>query len=302
MNKTNTSNKIKARNSDRAFIIINYIFLSMAGLLVLYPLIYIISSSLSASTAVIGGKVWLLPVEPTLRGYKAVFNYSRIWSGYGNSLYYAVVGTCINLVVTMLAAYPLSRKDLVGRKLFLGMFVFTMLFSAGLIPTYLIVDKLDLVNTRWAMWLPQAMQVWYLIIAITYLQSNIPKEQLEAAQIDGCSNIKFLFKIVLPLAKPLLAVLVLFYAVYHWNAFFDAFIYLKEKRLYPLQLILREILVTNQLDPMMMSNIAELEKLQGLMELLKYAVIVVASLPVLILYPFVQKFFIKGILVGSLKG
>lgn len=300
MNKT--SQKIKQRNSDKIFVVLNYIFLTIAGIVVLYPLMYIISSSLSASTAVIAGKVWLLPVQPTLRGYKAVFAYNRIWSGYANSFYYAIVGTCINLIVTMLAAYPLARKDLVGRKLLLGLFVFTMLFSAGLIPTYLLVDKLNLVNTRWALWLPQALQVWYLIIAITYLQSNIPDELYEAAQIDGCSNIRFLTRIVLPLAKPLLAVLVLFYAVYHWNAFFDAFIYLKEKRLYPLQLILREILVANQVDPMMMSNIAELEKLQGLMELLKYAIIVVASLPVLILYPFVQKFFIKGIMVGSLKG
>lgn len=294
--------KIKEKNGDKIFVTLNYIFLTIAGLVVLYPLIYIVSSSLSASTAVIAGKVWLLPVQPTFRGYKAVFAYNRIWTGYANSFYYAIVGTCINLVVTMLAAYPLARKDLVGRKFFLGMFVFTMLFSAGLIPTYLLVDKLNLVNTRWALWLPQALQVWYLIIAITYLQSNIPDELYEAAQIDGCSNIRFLTRIVLPLAKPLLAVLVLFYAVYHWNAFFDAFIYLKEKRLYPLQLILREILVANQVDPMMMSNIAELEKLQGLMELLKYAIIVVASLPVLALYPFVQKFFIKGIMVGSLKG
>lgn len=294
--------KIKEKNGDKIFVTLNYIFLTIAGLVVLYPLIYIVSSSLSASTAVIAGKVWFLPVQPTFRGYKAVFAYNRIWTGYANSFYYAIVGTCINLVVTMLAAYPLARKDLVGRKFFLGMFVFTMLFSAGLIPTYLLVDKLNLVNTRWALWLPQALQVWYLIIAITYLQSNIPDELYEAAQIDGCSNIRFLTRIVLPLAKPLLAVLVLFYAVYHWNAFFDAFIYLKEKRLYPLQLILREILVANQVDPMMMSNIAELEKLQGLMELLKYAIIVVASLPVLALYPFVQKFFIKGIMVGSLKG
>lgn len=294
--------KIIENNNDRVFVTLNYIFLTIAGLIVLYPLIYIFSSSFSSSKAVMGGKVWLLPIEPTLRGYKAVFAFKSIWIGYANSIYYAVVGTIINLVVTMLAAFPLARRDLVGRKFIIGLFVFTMLFNAGLIPTYIVISNLGLVNSRWVLWLPQALQVWYLIIAITYLQSNIPKELREASSIDGCSNIKFLTRIVLPLAKPLLAVLVLFYAVYHWNAFFDAFIYLKEKRLYPLQLMLREILISSQIDPLMLKNIGEMEKLQGLMELLKYAVIVVASLPVLALYPFVQKYFIKGIMVGSLKG
>lgn len=294
--------KIQLSPGDRVFITINYLFLSLFFIIVLYPLIYILSSSFSSTDAVISGRVWLLPVEPTLLGYKAVFKNPQVMTGYANSGFYTIFGTMINVVMTVLAAYPLSRKDFYGRGMIMMLFTFTMLFSGGLIPTYLLTKNLGMIDTRWALLIPNAMAVLYVIIARTYFQTTIPDELYEAAELDGSSDIRFIVSIVLPLSSPILAVMVLFYAVEHWNSYFDALIYLKTAGLYPLQIILRNILIQNEIQMNMMADIDAMMKFQGMADLLKYSLIVVASIPVLIIYPFVQKYFVKGIMIGSLKG
>jgi len=294
--------KIKETGSDRAFNIVNYIVLSLFFITVLYPCVYIVSASFSSTDAVISGRVWLWPVEPGLKGYKAVFENKAIGTGFFNSIYYTVAGTVINVVLTIMAAYPLSRHDFVGRNVIMFVFVFTILFSGGLIPTYLLVKELGLLNTRWAMILPTALSVFNMIITRTYFQTTIPREMLEAAQVDGCSDLKFLRSIVLPLSGPIIAVITLFYAVGHWNSYFNALLYLKDRDLYPLQLVLRSILIQNQIDPNMITSEEDLVARQGLADLLKYSLIVVAAVPVLIIYPFVQKHFVKGVMIGSIKG
>ncbi|WP_257348911.1 carbohydrate ABC transporter permease [Pseudalkalibacillus decolorationis] len=293
---------IPKSKGDRIFTVCNYIFLSLLILSVLYPLIYVVSASFSSADAVASGRVWLWPVDFSLEGYKAVFDYNMIWTGYANSLFYMVVGTSINVALTILAAYPLSRRDFRGRGIFMFLFVFTMMFNGGLIPTYLLVRDLGMLNTRWALIIPNAMAVFNVIITMTYFRSVIPKEVLESAQLDGCNDFKFLLKIVLPLSAPIIAVISLFYAVGHWNQYFSALIYLRDTDLFPLQLVLRNILIQSEIDPSMISDIGNYQKNVGLRELLKYALIVVASLPVLIIYPFVQKYFVKGVMIGSLKG
>lgn len=287
---------------DRLYLFFVYMFLIICLVIVAYPLIYIVSSSFSSSSAVISGKVWLLPVEPTLRGYKAVFQNPQILTGYGNSLFYLFFGTLLSVSLTISAAYPLSRKNFYGRNVITALFVFTMLFSGGLIPYYLTVKGLGMLDTRWALIIPGAISVWQVILARTFFQTSIPSELTEAAHLDGCSDFKFLLQIVIPLSKPIIAVLVLMYAIGYWNSYFEALIFLKSAKLYPLQLILRNILILNSIDPTMIKDVRELAERQGLKELLKYSLIVVASAPVLILYPFVQKHFVKGLLIGSLKG
>lgn len=297
-----STTRIVESSIDRVYLFFVYLFLIICLIVVAYPLIYIISSSFSSSSAVISGKVWFLPVEPTLRGYKAVFQNPQILKGYGNSLFYLVVGTLISVSLTITAAYPLSRKNFYGRNVITALFVFTMLFSGGLIPYYLTVKGLGMLDTRWAMIIPGAISVWQVILARTFFQTSIPSELTEAAHLDGCSDFKFLTRIVIPLSKPIIAVLVLMYAIGYWNSYFEALIFLKTANLYPLQLILRNILILNSIDPTMIKDVRELAERQGLKELLKYSLIVVASAPVLILYPFVQKHFVKGLLIGSLKG
>jgi putative aldouronate transport system permease protein len=294
--------KIGESRGDRIFTVCNYIFLSLLVLSVLYPLIYVLSASLSSTNAVASGRVWLFPVEFSLLGYKTIFEYSKVWTGYGNSLFYMVVGTTVNVVLTILAAYPLSRRDFYGRGIFMFLFVFTMMFNGGLIPNYLLVQDLGLLNSRWALIIPNALSVFNVIITMSFFKSTIPNELLESAQLDGCNDFKFLFKIVLPLSAPIIAVISLFYAVGHWNSYFSALIYLRDASLFPLQLILRDILVQNSVDPSMMGDATQLANKIGLQQLLKYSLIVVSSLPVLIAYPFVQRFFVKGVMIGSLKG
>jgi putative aldouronate transport system permease protein len=293
---------IKESRPDRIFNICNYLVLTVFLLSVLYPLMYIVSASVSNPTAVVAGRVWLWPVEPTLDGYRAIFRYNTIVRGYLNSIFYLVVGTLVNVIMTILAAYPLSRRDLYGRNWIMVLFVFTTLFSGGLIPTYLVVRNMGLLNTRWALIIPGALAVWNVIITRTYFQVTIPHALLEAAQLDGCDDFTFLWKIVLPLSGPIIAVNILFYALGHWNAFFNALIYLTDERLFPLQLVLREILVQNTIDPAALTDPSELLRKQHLRDLLKYALIVAASLPPLLIYPFVQRYFVKGVMIGSLKG
>lgn len=294
--------KITEPIGDRVFNVVNYVVLSLFFIIVLYPLIYIVSASFSSSNAVISGRVWLWPVEPGIKGYIAVFENKAIWTGFRNSMIYTVLGTVLNVILTIVAAYPLARKDFVGRNAIMFIFVFTIMFSGGIIPTYLLVRDLGILNSVWAMILPSALSVFNVIITRTYFQTTIPQEMLEAAQVDGCNDFKFLWKIVLPLSGPIVAVITLFYAVNHWNSYFNALMFLKDRDLYPLQLVLRSILIQNQIDPSMILSEEDLIARQGLADLLKYSLIVVATVPVLIIYPFVQKHFVKGVMIGSIKG
>ncbi|QIZ10841.1 carbohydrate ABC transporter permease [Priestia megaterium] len=287
---------------DKVFDIINFFLVAIILLLVVYPLYFIVIASISDPNMIYEGKVWLLPKELTLEGYQRIFGDSKIWLGYKNSIIYTVVGTIVNVSFTLMAAYALSRKDLYGRNVIMFLFLMTMFFSGGLIPTYLVVKNLGLLNTMWALILPKAVAVWNVIVAKTFFESSIPNELLEAARIDGCSDVKFFWKIVLPLSKPIVAVMVLFYAVGHWNSYFDALIYLNNENLYPLQLILRNILIQNQASTMMISDLDSLAAKQRVSELIKYGVIIVATIPLLIVYPFVQKYFVKGVMIGGIKG
>mgnify|MGYP002347281219 FL=1 len=271
-------------------------------LIVLYPLIYVLSSSFSAPLAVMTGKVFLWPVEFSLEGYDAVFKERNVFVGYYNSLRYMVIGTFVNVAATMIAAYPLSRKDMPFRGVCMFLFTFTMFFAGGLIPNYMLMQKLNLIDTTAVMILPGAISVYNMIIARTFIQNSIPSDLREAAFIDGCNDIRYFFSIVLPLSKAVIAVISLYYAVGHWNSYFNAFIYLNSRSRYPLQLFLREILVANTIDPSLTIDPYENEQIQGMADLLKYSLIIVATVPLLVIYPFVQKYFVKGVMIGSLKG
>jgi ABC-type glycerol-3-phosphate transport system permease component len=293
---------MRLSRGDRVFMAFNYAFLLLVLLIVAYPLIYILSSSFSSPRAVVAGRVWLWPVEFSLKGYEAVFKNAQVWSGYWNSIIYTVVGTAINVIMTILAAWPLSRKDLYGRNWLMGLFTFTMLFGGGLIATYLVVQGLGMVDKRTAMVIPNALSIWNMIVCRTYFQTAIPDELVEAAELDGCSDIRTIWHVVLPLSTPILAVIGLFYAVAHWNSYFQALIYLSSADLYPLQIVLRNILVLHQFDATMIMDVEEIMMREGMKDLLQYSLIVVASAPVLALYPFAQKYFVRGIMIGSLKG
>lgn len=298
----NRATAIRESVGDRVFLALIYIFLCCVLVAVLYPLIYIVSSSFSSAQAVVSGKVWLWPVDFSLMGYKVIFSNPAILTGYMNSIIYTLLGVSINVVMTVAIAYPLSRSTFVGRNLIMMLLVFTILFSGGLIPTYLTVKAVGILDTRWAMVLPGALSVFQVIVARTFFQSTIPKELGEAAELDGCSDIGFLWRVVLPLSKAIIAVLILFYAVGIWNAYFDALIYLKSPGLYPLQIILRNILILNTIDATALVDANQMAARQGLRDLLKYSLIVVATVPILCIYPFVQKYFVQGIMIGSVKG
>lgn len=296
-----TTSAIRDSRGDRLFHALIYGGLTLFLIVILYPLIFIVSSSFSDPAAVTSGSVWLWPVNPTTIAYERILRDPALIQGFLNSLFYTGVGTAVNVVLTILAAYPLSRKDLPGRGVILFLFLFTTLFNGGLIPTYIVVGELGLLNTRWAMILPPAIAVWNVIITRTYFQVTIPSELLEAAQLDGCSDFRFLWDVVRPLSGPIIAVNALFYAVGHWNGYFDALIYLTDPDLYPLQLVLRSILVQNETNLRMTGDIQTSLLRENLADLLKYALIVVSSVPLLIAFPFVQKHFVKGALIGSLK-
>ena len=270
--------------------------------IVAYPLVYVVSASFSSTTAVMAGRVWLFPVEPSLKAYEAVFTYDSIMTGYLNSAIYTVLGTAVNLTLTTLCAFCLSRKDFYGRGVVAGMVLFTMLFNAGLIPNYLLINGLGWLDTTWALIIPNAMNAWYVILMRSYFQNSIPEELFEASGMDGCSVFRQLLSIVIPLSGPIIAVISLYCAVGIWNSYFDAFIYLSDKSRFPLQVVLRNILILNQLDMSAVADLRDMASRQGMSNLLKYAVIVVSSAPLLALYPFVQKYFVKGIMVGSVKG
>lgn len=293
----------RINKQDRYFYFTNDLFLFMMLLIIIYPLIYVVSASFSSPNAVVTGRVWLFPVDFSLAGYKAVFANNSIMTGYANTIFYTLVGTLISVVLTIAAAYPLARRDFKPRNAIMMIFAFTMFFSGGIIPTYILVKDLGMIDTRWALLLPQAMSVFNVIITRTFFQST-PTELLEASQIDGCSDMRYLLSVLLPLSKPIIAVLALFYSVSIWNSYFDALLYINKESLRPLTLVLRDILVANSIDMSMMQNvdIDTLSAKMGLSELLKYSLIIVSSVPMLVIYPFIQHYFVKGVMIGAIKG
>ena len=294
--------KNKHTVSDKRFEALLILIFCILGIIVAYPLVYVLSSCFSSPSAVMSGKVWLFPVDFSLEGYRAIFKNNQVLIGYRNSLFYMIVGTCINIILTLLAAYPLSRTDMPGQGPIMLIFTFTMIFSGGMIPTYLVIKNLHMLNTVWSMLIPGAISVHNMIITRTFIRNSIPKEMLEAAQIDGCNDIQYFFRMVLPLSGSVIAVITLYYAIAHWNSYFNAFMYLSDQNLYPLQLFLRDILVSNKIDASMVIIDDGMVAKEGLSELLKYSLIVVAMLPMMIIYPFVQKHFVKGVMIGSVKG
>ena len=294
--------KIKNPMEDRILYFVVYTVIILFLLVILYPIIFIISASFSEGSEVQLGRVYLWPVKPTLEGYRAVFSHRNIMTGYRNTILYTLGGTLINVVVTVLCAYPLSRRDMPIRSFFVFLFVFTMFFGGGLIPTYLLVNSLGMVNTFWALLIPGAMSVYNMIITRTFFQNGVPHELLEASQIDGCSDARYFFSILLPLSQAVISVISLYYAVAHWNSYFSALIYIRDKQLQPLQLILRSILLSTRVSLNEFEDPDLLEGKIGLEFLVKFALIVVSSAPIMCLYPFVQKFFAKGVMLGSVKG
>ena len=291
----------KKSKGDRAFDITLVVISILIILVIAYPLYFVVIASFSQPEAVLGGKLRFLPVGFNLESYQMVLTEPKVWTGYRNTILYTVLGTCINLVLTTLAAYPLSRKDMPFRGLLTFVASFTMLFGGGMIPVYLVVRGLKLTDSIWAMVIPNALATYNMLVMKNYFQSSIPEELQEAAAIDGCDHFGTLIRVVLPLSAPIMAVIVLFYAVGHWNAFFNAIIYLRNQDLFPLQVVLRDILLQNSLEAVGGDLTGMYEKvMRG--ESMKYALIIVASEPVIMLYPFVQKYFVKGVMVGAIKG
>ncbi|MBQ8526667.1 MAG: carbohydrate ABC transporter permease [Clostridia bacterium] len=287
---------------DRAVSTVSNIILVIVAFLAIYPLFFVVIASVSDPYDVMNGEVWFWPNGFTLKGYEKVMADDRIWTGYANSVFYTVTATFLNVVVTMSAAFALSRKDLPGKGKIMTFFMITMFFGGGTVPTYLLMKNLHLLDNRLVMIIPGLVTVWNMVIARTNIQSNIPDELIEAATIDGCSYYACFFKIILPLSKAIMSVLVLYYGVGHWNAFFGALLYLSDSSKYPLQLILRDILIQTQMTSELMADSQAAQTAMQDAELMKYSVVIVASIPMLVLYPFLQKYFVKGVMVGAIKG
>ena len=291
-----------SRISDRAFNVILTAVATIWLLIVAYPCIYVISSSFSSGNAVASGKVLLWPVEPSLTGYELVFRYKMIWTGYANTLLYAGLGSILHVLMTIFGAYPLSRKDYQGRKMATRYLTFAMLFSGGLIPTFILISQLGLFNTRIYMIISGCVSIGHLIIMRTFFQSQVPTDLLESAQIDGISDAGYLFKILLPLSKASISVIFLYALVGKWNDYFGPMIYLRDREKYPLQLVVHEIMSYVKIDVSNITDMEMVDKLAAATDLMKYSLIIVATLPMLVLYPFLRKFFEKGVMIGSLKG
>ena len=302
MGRVKTKRAIRLSRGDRVFLAVDRALVLLVFLSVLYPLWYVLVMSFDRD--IYNTAIRLLPSRFSLNGYGAVFHYSSVWSGFANSVFYLVAGTAVNMVVTICAAYPLSRTDVRGRGFISLLFAFTMYFSGGLIPGYLLVSSLGMINTVWALLLPGAMSVYNMIVMRTYFQTSIPSELREASAIDGCNNMTFLFRIVLPLSTPILAVIAMFYMVGHWNSYFSAMLYLNDHDKYPLQMIIREILVLNSVDSTAMTDY-DPEAASAMIEraeIMRYSLVVIASVPMLAIFPFVQKYFVKGMMIGAVKG
>lgn len=278
--------------------------MTLIALVVLYPLVYVVASSFSSAYAVKTGQVWLWPVDFTLDGYKAVFQHNLLMSGFLNSALYTFFGTIVNVCLLLLTAYPLSRKGFPGRAAITFYFTFTMFFNGGTIPNYLLVKDLGMMNSRLALIIPFAFSAYNMLIVKTYFQSTIPGEMHEAASIDGCGVWRFFFQIAIPLAVPIIAVMTLLHGIGHWNGYMRGLLYLNDPSKYTLQQVLRDILLLSQLSADQLDTMAgdQLEEVLNAMELIKYAVIVVGALPMMVLYPFVQKYFVKGMMIGAVKG
>ncbi len=296
-------NKVSRGLSDRTSDIILVVLTAIVLFIVAYPLYYVLIASFSNPYDVYAGKTFLLPSQPTLEGYKAVFADSNILTGYGNSIKYTVIGTIFSVTLLYITAYPLAQKDLPGRKAISMFFIITMYFGGGLIPTYLIVKQTGLINNMWALFLPGGVGVGNMIIVRNYFQNSIPHELIEASEIDGCSKLRTFLKIVIPLSMPIMAVMVVFSMVAYWNDWFTALIYLTGAEKAPLPLVLRNVLIRSSVSAAQASTIsggyAELNKIT---EMIKFSSIIVAAAPMLIVYPFVQKYFEKGFMAGAVKG
>lgn len=297
---------IKRTKSDVVFDWINNVIMVISLIVVAYPLIFVVSASFSNPSDVQNGNMWLFPVNFTLEGYKTLFRTSDIWVGYKNTIIYTVFGTIINLIFTVSCGYAMSRKDFLIRGFLTKMFSVTMFFSGGMIPTYLLMKNLHFLNTVWSMIIPGAVSVYNMIMCKTFFQTNIPDELLEASMVDGCGDFRFFVQMVIPLSGSLIAVMVLLFAVGHWNTYFNGLIYLTERSRFSLQMVLQEILVNqnmSQVDSSLSTlNVTEELRRQQLADSIKYGVILVGSLPVLLLYPLIQRHFVKGMMMGSIKG
>lgn len=286
---------------DKIFDIVVLVLLGVIFLSVLYPLYFVVIASISGADFVNRGEVYVLPKAPSLGAYQLVFRDPRIMLGYKNSIYYTVMHTALSVCVTVAAAFSLSRREMVGYKFFTWFFLLTMYFNGGLIPTYLVVRSVGLVGTRAAIVILGCVGIWNVLICRTYFQNTIPQELWDACSVDGANMFQFFFRVVLPNSKAIIAIMVLYYAVAEWNQFFKGLIYLNKMEMYPLQLILRDILLVNQ-SVMVEADPEILGELTKQADVIKYAVIIVASVPVLMLYPFVQQYFVKGVMIGSVKG
>ena len=287
---------------DLIFLTIVHVSVIAISAVILYALWFVVIASVSDPNRVASGEVLFLPKGITLEGFKYIFRDKRIWTGYRNTILYTTVGTMIGLFITIPAGYALSKKDMVGKGIIMKLLVFTKYFSGGLIPTYLVVKRLHLVNTPYVLMIMGSFSVFNLILCRTFFINTLPQELQEAAEIDGCTIFQYFVKIVLPLSKAIIAIMALYYAVGHWNSFFNGLIYVTDIKLYPLQVILRDILISGQsVDPSSMDPDA-LEMMKQIARTIKYGVMIVSSLPVLIMYPFVQKYFVKGVMIGSVKG
>lgn len=296
------NNKMKrVFRSDFTFDIAVYLLAAVVLLIIAIPLLFVLAASFSDPDLVLRGKVLLIPKGFTLKAYTMVFENEDIWRGFVNSCFYTAAGTAISLVLTIMAAYPLSRPHLVGRRYIMLLIIFTMYFSGGMIPTFLLIQDLGIYNTVWALLLPAAVSTYNLIVAKTFFENSIPSELYESAKLDGGTSLQILLKIVLPLSKAILAVLTLYYAVAIWNAYFDALIYLRNSDLHPLQIVLRNILLLGQTEQMGTNDVGMAEKVK-MAEAIKYSAIIVSSIPMLVIYPFVQKHFVKGVMIGAVKG
>ena len=305
MKRKNSENRqIKRSYSDKIFDIVNLLVMVILLVIFVWPLWFVVIASFSNPNQVWMGEVVLWPKGFTLISYETLLEYERIWVGYRNTLFYTVVGTLVNLVMTVCGAYPLSRKDFMPRHFFMFLFMLTMYFGGGLIPTYLVVSGLGLVDTRWAMIIPGAVSIYNIIITRTYFMNSIPPSLQDAAELDGANSFQYLMRVVLPLSKPIIAVVGLYYAVGHWNDFYTALIYLYKEDLMPLQSFLRDMLMSTKLTLNNLSGMdtATVELKTHLAQTLKYSVIIVSTVPVLCIYPFIQKYFVKGVMVGSVKG
>ena len=287
---------------DKIFICVINIFMIIAMIIVAVPVLNVIASSFSSPKAVAGGKVGIWPVGFTLKGYQLVLENGKLIIGYKNTIFYTVAGTALNIFMTTIAAYPLSRRDFKAGGVLMKIYTFTMYFGGGIIPSYLLMRSLGLINTRWAMILPGAISVYNMIVMRTYFQTNIPTELLESTKIDGCSDFRFLVQFAVPLSKAIMAVMVLFYAIGHWNDFFNAYLYISDEKKYPLSIFFQMLLggvITKGMDTAQEGLFADR---QDYNQLLKYSLIMLTCVPVWCVYPFIQKYFVQGVMIGSLKG